>query len=236
MGLLYMIRHGQASFGRKNYDKLSETGIRQSAILGEYLAETALLFDAVYAWKLERQTGTAREVIGAYRKRNLSIPDYRFSEALNEYDSRAVLKAYIPDLAAEDPALEADLEALYKDRKAFQRVFEAVLMRWVRREHAKPAIQHWDSFSSAVYQGVKKIIADEGRGKTIALFTSGGPISAMLQKTLSLSNEETVRLSWQIVNTSVSRFMYDDNRITLAGFNVISHLELQRDPALITYR
>ncbi len=236
MGLLYMIRHGQASFGQDNYDKLSERGVRQSAILGEYLTETDLRFDAVYAWKLARQTGTAREVIGAYRKRNLPIPEYLLSEALNEYDSRAVLKAYIPDLAAEDPSLEADLKALYKDRKAFQRVFEAVLLRWVRREQAKPAIQHWDSFSSGVYEGVKNIIAEEGRGKTIALFTSGGPISAMLQKTLSLSNEETIRLSWQIVNTSVTRFMYDDSRITLAGFNVISHLELKRDPALITYR
>jgi len=236
MGLLYMIRHGQASFGRENYDKLSETGIRQAVILGEYLVETALRFDAVYAWKLERQTGTAREVIGAYRERNLPIPDYVLSEALNEYDSRTVLKAYIPGLVEEDPSLVGDLEALYNDRKAFQRIFEAVLLRWVRREHVKVKIPHWDSFSSGVYEGVKEILAHEGRGKTIALFTSGGPISAMLQKSLSLSNEETIRLSWQIVNTSVTRFMYDDKRITLAGFNVISHLELQRDPALITYR
>jgi hypothetical protein len=30
--------------------------------------------------------------------------------------------------------------------------------------------------------------------------------------------------------------MYNEERITLAGFNAISHLELAGDPSIITYR
>jgi len=39
MSDLYLIRHGQASFGKDNYDRLSPLGIRQARILsGESLS------------------------------------------------------------------------------------------------------------------------------------------------------------------------------------------------------
>lgn len=37
MGTLYLVRHGQASFGADDYDQLSPLGQRQSVRLGEYL-------------------------------------------------------------------------------------------------------------------------------------------------------------------------------------------------------
>jgi len=39
MGTLYLVRHGQASFGAADYDNLSELGHKQSARLGEYWRE-----------------------------------------------------------------------------------------------------------------------------------------------------------------------------------------------------
>jgi broad specificity phosphatase PhoE len=75
-----------------------------------------------------------------------------------------------------------------------------------------------------------------GRGKTIVVFTSGGAIAASLAHVLGISGERAMRLNWQLVNASVSRFMYNEERITLAGFNTITHLELAGDPILITYR
>ncbi|EXF47276.1 phosphoglycerate mutase family protein [Pseudomonas sp. BAY1663] len=39
MGSIYLIRHGQASFGAENYDVLSPLGYRQSEALGDYLAQ-----------------------------------------------------------------------------------------------------------------------------------------------------------------------------------------------------
>ena len=46
MGTLYLVRHGQASFGAADYDQLSELGRRQSVRLGEYFANKGLTFDA----------------------------------------------------------------------------------------------------------------------------------------------------------------------------------------------
>jgi broad specificity phosphatase PhoE len=83
---------------------------------------------------------------------------------------------------------------------------------------------------------LREIRERHGRGKTIAVFTSGGAIAATLSHVLGIPGEHAMRLNWQVVNTSISRFMYNEERITLAGFNAISHLELAGEPSLITYR
>jgi broad specificity phosphatase PhoE len=79
-------------------------------------------------------------------------------------------------------------------------------------------------------------MARHGKGKIIAVFTSGGAIAASLAHVLGIPGEYAMRLNWQIVNTSISRYMYNKERITMAGFNSIAHLDMACDPALITYR
>ena len=36
MTTIYLVRHGQASFGAASYDKLSATGEQQATVLGQY--------------------------------------------------------------------------------------------------------------------------------------------------------------------------------------------------------
>ena len=47
MGMLYLVRHGQASFGAANYDQLSDLGQRQCQRLGKYFRDRGQRFDAV---------------------------------------------------------------------------------------------------------------------------------------------------------------------------------------------
>ena len=47
MGRLYFIRHGQASMGAKNYDALSELGMTQARLLGEYFKANEIRFDQI---------------------------------------------------------------------------------------------------------------------------------------------------------------------------------------------
>ena len=42
MGTLYLVRHGQASFGADDYDNLSPLGHQQRQRLGEYFKERGL--------------------------------------------------------------------------------------------------------------------------------------------------------------------------------------------------
>ena len=58
MGTLYLVRHGQASFGADNYDLLSPLGRQQSVRLGEYFSYKGVHFDAVLTGTLNRQIQT----------------------------------------------------------------------------------------------------------------------------------------------------------------------------------
>ena len=236
MNIIYMIRHGQASFGEDNYDRLSEKGVRQAGILGEHLINTGLRADALYSWTLQRQQATAKEVISRFKEHGIDVPEHSLCEALNELDASAILTSQVPDMISENPSLKNDLERIYTDDQSFKRIFEMAMLRWVSGDFEKPGIESWDTFSLRVWKGITEIMSRHNEGKKVLLFTSGGPIAATMQKHLGLSNEHTIRLSWQIVNTSVTRFVYNSSGAALAGFNEISHLELQKEKDIVTYR
>ena len=58
MAQFYLVRHGQASFGTDNYDRLSELGHQQARWLGEYFAERDMGFDALVSGDLVRHRET----------------------------------------------------------------------------------------------------------------------------------------------------------------------------------
>ena len=92
MGQLYLVRHGQASFGADDYDQLSDLGQRQSRRLGEYFRAKGLVFDAVIMGSLKRHAQTwqgIRDGIGG-------TPEPLVWPGLNEYDSEAVIHAIHP--------------------------------------------------------------------------------------------------------------------------------------------
>ena len=231
-----MVRHGQASFGKDDYDQLSEKGRKQCGILAEHFIRTGLSFDAVYAGNMIRQKDTAHEVISIYRSKGYTLPEPCIFSEFNEYSSREIIMAHIHDIASKDPSLNADMDNFYTDKKAFQRVFEKIMMRWISGEADKPGIIRWQDFREQVQTGFRKVMAENGRKKNILICTSGGPISAAVQMALGLSDEKTLQTAWHIINTSVTTFVYDNNRVALTAFNNATHLELLKNSGWVTYR
>ena len=235
MGDLYVIRHAQASFGRDDYDQLSELGIRQARLLEAFFNRTGTRFAAVYSGSLKRQVDTAEPLRTCFRpdvaQRELSIlPEF------NEYDSSAVIRTQLPHLIREDPSLEEDLPGLQSDRRALQRILDRSLSRWMSASEESEGLETWPAFNRRVREGIARILRESGPGQTVALVTSGGPLSAILKMALALSDRETVELSWQVRNASVSTFKYKRERLTLSSFNNVAHLEMDREPELLTYR
>ena len=60
MATIYLFRHGQASFGAADYDRLSPLGERQATLLGHYLRDSGIVLDAAFSGDLLRQRQTAR--------------------------------------------------------------------------------------------------------------------------------------------------------------------------------
>jgi len=236
MSEIFFVRHGQASFGTDDYDRLSPLGVRQAKILARYLAQTGKIFDAVYCGTMERQQKTAEAFLNHYRENQLAVPRPQIDDTFNEYDSLAVWEALIPEMTAEQPALAAELEKLPGDRKVFQMVFSRVMNRWTRGEYKASGIPSWDDFTRRVVAGVEKIATRHGAKKRLAVFTSGGPISLAVKSALGLSDRMTLEISWQLMNASITRLKYNSKGIMLAGFNEVGHLELEGDATLLTYR
>ncbi len=236
MSTLYMVRHGQASFGKENYDRLSKRGVEQAVILAEYFLKLGLRFDAVYSGAIERQKRTALEIIGLYRGRGVRMPDLGVMPEFNEYDSKAIIKSQLAELLDEDPALARELESIYTDKKSFQRIFEKTMVRWVTGRFDKPGVENWKSVKARVAKGLSAVMAENGRGSTVLVVASGGTISASVQYAIDTPDVTTMHICWQIINTSITKFMYDGDRITLSSLNAVPHLEEKNEKDIITYR
>ena len=232
MSTIFLIRHGQASFGKGDYDKLSERGIEQSRMCADYLIRSGISFDVVYAGTMVRHLETADEYYSALREKGLPEPDMIRTEGLNEYDSKAILTALVPELLKDDGSWSEHLSRFYSDRRSFQLVFEAVMDKWISGDYKATGFQSWDEFCAGVDRSIDEIMTSHGRGRTIAVFTSGGTIASFVKRALNLSGRDTMRITWQIVNASLSRFKCTEREVMMATFNEYGHLD--RD--MVTYR
>ena len=235
MSEIFLVRHGQASFGKENYDTLSQTGIRQAKLLAGHFLSAGLHFDAVYSGPMERQKDSARHFAAEYLAKGLSLPEISIIGGFSEYDTKRVIAYYLPRMIKNDPSLAADLEQMFTSLPSFRKIFETAVIKWVTDPECE-AIESWQAFHARVRQSLQQIIEENGRNKRIIVFTSGGAIAASLQMALGTGNEVSMRLCWQIVNTSVTKFKYNEQGIALASFNSYAHLECIGNPGLITYK
>ena len=92
MGTLFLVRHGQASFGAADYDQLSELGHRQCVRLGEHLAQRGVQFEATLTGTLRRH---AQSLAGIHEGLGRATATFE-QPGLNEYDSEAIVRAIHP--------------------------------------------------------------------------------------------------------------------------------------------
>lgn len=232
MSVLYMMRHGQASFGQENYDRLSELGLRQASLTGQHLARLGLRFDAAYCGTMSRQRDTARAALAAWP----APPPLMVMPEFDEYQSEPIIKSLLPAMQAEDPAVALAAAHMYQDRKAFQMIYERAMRRWISGRYPLEQGEAWPQFLARSRAALERVRADNRQGKAVLVFTSGGPISAALRLALGLDDETALRQTWLIKNASLSAFFYHDRAFSLSLFNSTAHLELHQEPELITYR
>lgn len=239
MGVVYLVRHAQASFLEANYDKLSSLGEAQARLLGEYWAKQGIVFHRACTGPRARQKGTLALVSDSFRKVGAQFPEPLVLPEFDEYKGEAVLERSLPGLLEKDQTIR-DLHAAFQSapasaakRATFQSLFAAVISKWVRGEITPPGVETWLEFCSRVNSGLTKCLSTAGRGERVAIFTSGGPIAVAMQRALQLSPENTLEVSWMSRNSSWSEFLFSGERLTLSSFNSHAHIS---DPTMLTYR
>lgn len=240
MSLLYLVRHGQASFFAEDYDRLSTLGELQARRLGEFFAARGVRFDAVFSGPAVRQQRTAEIIAETMTGLGTACPATRVVAGLNEHSGDKLLSApharaffeRHPELSVLEQAFR---EAREPDdvQKSFQKLFEAAVRRWTNGELTVPGVELWQEFHERARLAITSITSHPERGRTTLAVSSVGPITIALQAALGTSIPVSLDLGWRLRNASVTTFLYTPDRITLDGFNSVAHLA---NPAEITYR
>lgn len=228
MAAIYLIRHGQASWGKRDYDTLSETGVQQANVLGAVLAQRVGHPDLIICGGMRRHRQTAQHALGAMSLDQQWQEDKRW----DEYDHQELLIRQKP-LYRSRALMLADLARSMRPREAFQEVFEQALHRWVSRDYDHEYHESWPAFTSRIEEGLKHLAAS---GASSALvFTSGGAISATVKHLWNMADGEWMRLNRVIANASVTKIVVGKRGLHLSTFNEHAHFEGEHRN-LLTYR
>ncbi len=221
MGVVLLVRHGQASLGAADYDRLSDAGWRQARILGARLAGADLAIDRVVSGGMVRQRDTAGEVLAAL---GLASSSLVVDERLDEYDHVGVMERHPSKVSF--ATASADGEA----GRELQSALEEAIARWMSGGEQGYAESH-DAFIGRVLAAAGDLIA--APGATVAV-TSGGVIAAFCVRTLGLPVSRWPGMARLLVNTGITKVISGRSGTNLVTINDHAHLETDR--ALITYR
>ncbi|CAN5449327.1 histidine phosphatase family protein [soil metagenome] len=222
MATLLLIRHGQASYGQADYDKLSPLGFEQARLVGRLLAEQKI--DALFSGPLRRQVETAASI----RETAPAIVPATVVPGLAEYPGFDMVRAFLPKLAEADPDLAMGVA---KPTALGERGFQTILTRWARDEWRAEGVEHVHAFTARVTSALEAIIRGCASGDRIAVVTSAGPIGVAVGLVFGATPHHMVRTSAVIKNASITelklrtrQFAWDPERVSLVGFNSIAHL------------
>lgn len=223
MATLVLIRHGQASYGDADYDRLSERGHAQARALGPALA--AMRLDAWFHGPHRRQ----RETAEVARAAAPALPAPALLDELAEYPAFEMLQHLIPRLVAEDGKFAALTTA--PTPRLLDDAFHTVLARWGRDDWHVEGVERVGAFVARVRRGLECAITACARGGRVGVVTSAGPIGVAVGLVFALAPERMVRTSVVVRNASISElklrtgdFAWEPDSVSLLTFNGTAHL------------
>lgn len=220
MSQLYLVRHGQASFGAANYDQLSPLGYQQSQWLGEHFRELGIHFDRVVTGSLSRQQQTAQAIL-AGKGQDLPL---HVDRGFDEFDFHGLAAIYCR-------FSEIPLPGTDNGGRDFFQMLRKAMVAWSRGElHAtvpdsdSPALETWEQFHERVQDALQDLIARE-KDETVLAVSSGGAMAMALSQVLHCGVDTLINLNMQTRNTGVHHLFYNQRGFQLAGFNALAHLQ-----------
>ncbi len=239
MAAIYLIRHGQASFGTDDYDRLSVLGHRQAQLAGEYLVHAVAELPIIVCGSLRRQRETAEAIVQARRAAGLSVPTLEVDPRFDELDIDAQFTHLLPTMPDED----GELRRLMADGRASSRAYQKLLGRiftYWQQADAIDRLESWTGFESRVQAAVQDIRERASSGSNALIVTSGGVIAAIVHRILGLPREGAYPLFEAMMNCSITQLLHDKERISLLSYNECSYLRLYErtlgERGLVTHR
>lgn len=212
VGTIYLVRHGQASFGSADYDKLSPQGHQQTARLGAGWASAEIVPTHRVSGSMRRQVDTAT---GSVTDSDAGVP-HRVDPQWNEFEHVGMTAQHAEDSGG--------------DQKVFHALLNTALAQWMNGEGHFP--ETYAAFSTRILAGFGEAVAAAGPGRKVAVFSSAGPIALVVSHLLTASDALFTTLNDVVVNASVTTVIVGQTGPRLLTFNDHAHVL----PDLVTYR
>ena len=217
---LYLVRHGQASFGEKNYDNLSEKGVRQSISLGKKLKKRNLVFDNIVVGPMKRHIQTFNGINIGYGD---SLSEPLIIEDFAENQLMEIAQYFIPKMLKTNKNIKELMSEipLWKRKKTFLKYFNIIAQQWINDELdlSKKNFESYKSFKKRVKNAKDKVSDIMKESSKTMVVSSGGTITGIYAECHSLSAEEIMHLNFKIKNASISLFKKENDTFTLKTFN-----------------
>jgi broad specificity phosphatase PhoE len=214
MPIVLLVRHGQASFGDDDYDRLSDLGRRQAERTGRWLVDRGLRRPVAMHGSLRRQRDTAALALDAAGLR----VEPRIDPRWDEYDHIDLVRRYAAAHGSEEPRSSGE----------FQGLFDSALTAWV--EHGDEG--GWPAFSAGVAGALRELVQGLEQGQDAVVFTSAGVIATVCADLLGTGVAGLVALNRVAVNGAVTKLAVGRSGSTLLTFNEHTHLDGEH----LTYR
>ena len=221
MGILYLVRHGQASFGADDYDVLSALGHQQAERLGNYFNTKGIAFEAAFMGTLRRQISTFEGICNGMG----SKPDAIEWPGLNEYDSHAVI-ATVHSGKLEKPTTPEQYRHHF-------RLLKDGLAQWMNGVVSPRGMPSYSDFVLGVSSALDHV--RKNYTGNVLLVSSGGPIATAVGHVLGCPPETTIELNLRIRNSSVTEFAFTPKRHMLVTYNTLPHLNEPEHADWLTY-
>lgn len=227
MAVIRLIRHGQASFGLGEYDKLSELGQLQSETLGRSLKRRAGDVDLVVCGEMLRHRQTAEAALAA-----MGVDaELRIDTRWNEFDHEEVIARHKPAYRSKT-LMVADLVRKGDPRRQFQLLFDAALARWTSGQHDDDYSEPWPRFAARAREALEALAGE--RAGSVLVFTSGGPVSSAATGLLGMGADGWLRLNRTCANCSETKVVAGRSGLSLVSWN--AHPWFDADRELLSYR
>jgi broad specificity phosphatase PhoE len=214
MPVIYLLRHGQASFGTDDYDVLSERGRRQADVAGRELLRRGVRSPVMVSGSLRRQidTGTIAAIVLNVKP---PISDSRF----DEFDAHAAVNSHLSDSQATEGMSSAQ----------FQQHLDAVMAEWMDNGN-----EQWQIFSDNAYAALSELAASLPRGSDAVVATSAGVTAVLAGRLLGADTQGVIAMNRVSVNASITSVVAGSRGLSLVSFN--DHAHVLSDGDLFTNR
>jgi len=232
MGAIYLLRHGQASFGSENYDQLSPLGQQQARILGGALQQRGVTPDVQLSGTMQRHRETAEGALQAWP--DAASVQLQQHAGINEFDHENVIAVAEPRYA-DKLAMMTDMAAATDPRRAFQTFFRDAVARWVGGNHDAEYTEPWSVFKLRVVAALDDIVRQTPAKGSTLVFTSGGVISVVCAHLLGLSDMQAFTINWTLANAGITKLQAGKEGLHLISVNEHAHLE-GAEPSVLSFR